>query len=159
MFIFTLSIYGQEYETGTVITKRYNTITNVQIEKFSNSKSFLHLTYIDLDGNIQKPDVETIKCYTRGDEKFIRIYYDCDMILVKVIETGNKVNLYARNYGGVTSYYVEKVFDELIKVPSSSGKFAKVLSVFFSDSSELSTKIKSKELKNINEIVTQFNEG
>lgn len=159
LFIFTISIYGQKYETGTIITKRYDTIRNVNIEKISNSKSLLHLNYVDNDGNNQSPSIETIKCYTRGDEKFIRIYYDCEMILVKVVEMGNKVNLYERNYGGITNFYIEKVYDELIKVPSSNGKFAKVISAFLSDSNELSNKIKSKDLTNIEEIVTLFNEG
>lgn len=159
LFIFTISSYGQEFEKGNIITKHYDTIVDVQIEKVSDAKSLKHITYIDSEGKTQKPTIETIKCYKRGTEKFVRIYYDCEMILVKVVETGNKVNLYERNHDGVSSYFVEKVYDELIKAPSSSGKFSKVMSAFLSDNQELSKEIKSKKLTDIKEIVDLYNKG
>jgi len=159
LFIFTISIYGQDFETGTIITKHYDTIANVKIQKASDAKSLLHVTYIDTEGLNHKPTIETIKCYTRGDEKFIRIYYDCEMILVKVITTGRKVNLYERDYNGSKTYYIEKVYDELIKVPASSGKFSKIISTFLADNADLSKNIKSKDLTDIKSIVTLYNEG
>lgn len=159
LFIFTISIYGQDFETGTIITKHYDTIANVKIEKISDAKSLLHVTYVDLEGNNQKPTIESIKCYTRGNEKFVRIYYDCEMVLVKVITTGNRVNLYERDYGGSKTYYIEKVYDELIKVPSSIGKFSKVISTFLADNEDLSKEIKSKDLTDIKSIVTLYNKG
>lgn len=159
LFIFTISIYGQAFENGTIITKHYDTITDVKIEKISDAKSLKHLKYVDVEGNTQSPDINTIKCYTRGDDKFVRIYYDCEMILVKVTETGNKVNLYERDHDGITSYYIEKVYDELIKVPSSSGKFSKVMSAFLSHDTELSGNIKSKKITDIKEIVDLYNKG
>jgi len=159
LFIFTISIYGQDFETGTIITKHYDTIANVKIEKISDAKSLLHVTYVDLEGNNQKPTIESIKCYTRGNEKFVRIYYDCEMVLVKVITTGNRVNLYERDYGGSKTYYIEKVYDELIKVPSSIGKFSKVISTFLADNEDLSKEIKSKDLTDIKNIVALYNKG
>ena len=159
LFIFTISIYGQDFENGTIITKRYDTIANVKIEKISDAKSLLHVTYVDLEGNNQKPTIESIKCYTRGNEKFVRIYYDCEMVLVKVITTGNRVNLYERDYGGSKTYYIEKVYDELIKVPSSIGKFSKVISTFLADNEDLSKEIKSKDLTDIKNIVALYNKG
>ncbi len=157
LFIFTINIYGQAYVNGTIITKRYDTITNVKIEKFNDSKSLVHITYIDNQGIAQKPDIESIKCYTRGDEKFVRIYYDCEMILVKAVESGKKVNLYERDYNGSKTYYIEKVFDELIKVPSSSSKFSKEISAFLGDNVELATEINNKQINDIKEIVTLYN--
>lgn len=159
LFVFSLSIYAQEYETGNIITKRYDTITEVKIEKFSDAKSLVHITYIDNEGNTQKPDIESIKCYTRGDEKFVRIYYDCEMVLVKSLVQGRKVNLYERDYNGSKIYYVEKVFDELIKVPSSSKKFSKELGEFLNDNEKLSADIKNKKMTDIEEIVSLYNEG
>ena len=159
LFIFTISINAQQFEIGTIITKRYDTITDVKIEKFSDAKSLVHITYINSDGNKVKPNVESIKCYTRGDEKFIRIYYDCDMILVKTITTGSKVNLYERDFNGSKTYYIEKVYDELIKVPASKGKFSKSISTFLSDNTTLSKDIKNKKLTDIEEIVSLYNKG
>ena len=159
LFIFTISIYGQKFENGTIITKHYDTIANVKIQKVSDAKSLLHVTYVDIEGNNQKPTIETIKCYTRGDEKFVRIYYDCEMVLVKVIATGSRVNLYERDYSGSKTYYIEKVYDELIKVPSSTGKFSKVISTFLADNEDLSKEIKSKDLTDIKSIVTLYNKG
>lgn len=159
LFIFSISSYGQEFVNGTIITARYDTIANVKIETLSNAKSLLHLTYLDADGIEQKPDIESIKSYTRGDENFTRIYNNGDMVMVKQITAGKKLNLYERNYNGLTIYYVEKVFDELIKVPSSGSKYHKVLADFLSDSPEISQKIKSKELQDLKEIVTLYNNG
>jgi hypothetical protein len=159
LFIFSISSYGQEFENGMIITLRHDTISNVKIEKLNDAKSLLHLTYIDADGNQQKPAIESIKSYTRGDENFTRIYNNGDMVLVKQITAGKKLNLYERNYNGVTVFYVEKVFDELIKVPSSGSKYQKVLGDFLSDAPEISKKIKSKELQNLKEIVTLYNKG
>ncbi|MBG7628877.1 MAG: hypothetical protein IZT56_00450 [Bacteroidetes bacterium] len=159
LFIFTISIYGQEFVNGTIITKRYDTITDVKIEKFSDAKSLVHIAYINSEGNEVKPDIESIKCYTRGNEKFIRIYYDCDMILVKTITNGSKVNLYERDFNGSKTYYIEKVYDELIKVPSSNGKFSKQISAFLSDNTSLSKDIKNKKLSDIEEIVSLYNKG
>ncbi|MBE0424139.1 MAG: hypothetical protein IBX66_09410 [Lutibacter sp.] len=159
LFIVTISSYGQEFENGTIITQRYDTIKNVKIEKLSAAKSLLHLTYIDDDGKQQKPNIESIKSYTRGDENFMRIYNNGDMVMVKQITAGKKLNLYERNYNGVTVFYVEKVFDELIKVPASSSKYQKVLGDFLSDAPEISQKIKSKELQDLKEIVTLYNKG
>lgn len=159
LFIFTISIYGQEFVNGTIITKRYDTITDVKIEKFSDAKSLVHITYINSEGNKVKPDIKNIKCYSRGDEKFIRIYYDCDMILVKTITAGNKVNLYERDHNGIKTYFIEKVYDELIKVPASSGKFSKTISTFLSDNTTLSKDIKDKKQSDILEIVSLYNKG
>jgi len=157
LFVFSISSYGQEFVNGTIITQRYDTITNVKIETISEAKSLLHLTYIDADGNEQKPDIESIKSYTRGDENFTRIYNNGDMILVKQITAGKKLNLYGRDYNGITTYYVEKVFDEIIKVPGSDSKFSKVLSAYLSDAPEVAKKIKSKELQDLKEIVKLYN--
>lgn len=157
LFIFSISSYAQEFVNGTIITTRYDTITNVKIETLSNAKSLLHLTYIDAEGKEQKPDIESIKSYTRGDENFTRIYHSGEMILVKQITAGKKLNLYERDYNGLTTYYVEKVFDEIIKVPASGSKFNKVLGDFLSDSPEISQKIKSKELQDLKEIVKLYN--
>lgn len=157
LFIFSISSYGQEFVNGTIITQRYDTIANVKIETISEAKSLLHLTYVDADGNQQNPDIESIKSYTRGDENFTRIYNNGEMILVKQITAGKKLNLYERDYNGITTYYVEKVFDEIIKVPSSNSKFSKVLGEYLSDSPEISKKIKSKELQDLKEIVNLYN--
>ncbi len=157
LFIFSISMYGQEFENGTIITKRYDTISNVKIKKINDAKSLLRITYIDNSGNIQKPAIASIKCYTRGTENFCRIYNSGEMILVKQLISGEKLNLYKRDYIGGETYYVEKVFDELIKVPSSSGKFRKVLSAFLSESPQISAKIKAKEITDIIEIVNLYN--
>lgn len=159
LFIFTISSYSQEFVNGMIITQRYDTITNVKIEKLNDAKSLLHLSYVDADGILQKPDIESIKSYTRGDENFTRIYNNGDMVMVKQITAGKKLNLYERNYNGLTVYYVQKVFDEIIKVPSSGSKYHKVLGDFLSDAPEISQKIKSKELQDIKEIVTLYNNG
>lgn len=159
LFIFSISSYGQEFVNGIIITQRYDTIANVKIKTLSDAKSLLHLTYIDADGNEQKPDIESIKSYSRGDENFTRIYNSGEMIMVKQVTAGKKLNLYERNYNGLTTYYVEKVFDEIIKVPSSDSKFSRVLADFLSDSPEIAQKIKSKELQDIKEIVTLYNNG
>ncbi|PKP13861.1 MAG: hypothetical protein CVU08_03200 [Bacteroidetes bacterium HGW-Bacteroidetes-3] len=159
LFIFSISSYGQEFVTGTIITQRYDTIKNVTIEAVSNAKSLLHLTYIDAEGIVQKPDIESIKCYTRGNENFTRIYNSGEMILVKQITAGKKLNLYERAYNGLTTYYVEKVFDEIVKVPSSESKFSRVLSDYLSDAPEVAKKIKSKELVDLKEIVALYNNG
>ncbi len=159
LFIFSISSYGQEFVNGNIITQRYDTIANVKIETINNAKSLLHLTYIDADGNQQKPDIESIKSYTRGDENFTRIYNNGDMVMVKQITAGKKLNLYERNYNGVTVFYVEKVFDEIIKVPSSGSKYHKILGDFLSDAPEISKKIKSKELQDLQEIVELYNKG
>lgn len=159
IFIFTINIYGQKFEKGTIITKHYDTIVDVQIEKMSDTKSLKHLTYLNEEGETVKPSIETIKCYTRGADNFTRIYYDCDMILVKVIEKGAKVNLYERSHDGVSSYYIEKVYDELIKVPSTKGKFSKVISAFLNHNQEVSNNVKSKKLTDIKEIVDLYNKG
>jgi hypothetical protein len=74
LIAFTISIYGQEFEKGTIITKHYDTIKDVKIEKMSDAKSILHINYIDANGMMQSPDIETIKYYTRGEEEFCRIY-------------------------------------------------------------------------------------
>lgn len=159
LFILSISGYGQEFVNGIIITQRHDTISNVKIEKLNDAKSLLHLTYIDADGNQQKPDIASIKSYTRGDDNFTRIYNNGDMVMVKQLTAGKKLNLYERNYNGVTVYYVEKIFDELIKVPSSGSKYHKVLGDFLSDSPEISQKIKSKELQDLKEIVTLYNKG
>ncbi len=159
LFIFSISSYGQEFVNGNIITQRYDTIANVKIETINNAKSLLHLTYIDADGNQQKPDIESIKSYTRGNENFTRIYNNGDMVMVKQITAGKKLNLYERNYNGVTVFYVEKIFDEIIKVPSSGSKYHKILGDFLSDAPEISKKIKSKELQDLQEIVELYNKG
>lgn len=157
LFLFSSSIYSQEFENGSIITQRYDTITNVKVKKISDSKSLLHITYIDTNGEEQNPDIESIKYYTRGNEIFTRIYSSGEMILVKQLTSGKKLNLFERDYNGSKVYYVEKVFDETIKVPSSKGKFKKVLSAFLDDTPHVSEKIKSEELSDINEIVTLYN--
>jgi hypothetical protein len=155
LIVFSIGIYAQEFEKGTIITTRYDTIKNVQIEKMNDAKSILHITYIDVDGVKQSPDIETIKCYTRGEEQFCRIYSSGEMILAKQVTKGEKLNLYLRD----NAYYVEKVFDELIKVPSSSNKFKKVLGDFLSESPQIANKIKNQELQDIIEIVNLYNKG
>ncbi|WP_372768070.1 hypothetical protein [Lutibacter sp.] len=157
LFIFSISSYGQEFVNGTIITQRHDTIANVKIETISEAKSLLHLTYIDADGNKQKPDIESIKSYTRGDENFTRIYHNGEMILVKQITAGKKLNLYGRDYNSITTYYVEKVFDEIIKVPASDSKFSRILGDYLSDAPEVAKKIKSKELQDLKEIVKLYN--
>lgn len=157
LFIFSINSYAQEFVNGTIITQRYDTIANVKIETISDAKSLLHLYYIDVDGKEQKPDIESIKSYTRGDENFTRIYQSGEMILVKQITAGKRLNLYERDYNGLTIYYVEKVFDEIIKVPSSGSKFNRVLGDFLSDSPEIAQKIKTKELQDLKEIVALYN--
>lgn len=159
LFILSIAAYAQEFVNGTIITQRYDTITNVKIETMGDAKSLLHLTYIDVEGNKQKPAIESIKSYTRGSENFTRIYNNGEMILVKQITAGKKLNLYERNYNALTTYYVEKVFDEIVKVPSSNSKFRKILSDYLSDSHEISKKIKSKELQDLKEIVALYNKG
>jgi hypothetical protein len=121
----------------------------------SDAKSILHINYIDANGMMQSPDIETIKYYTRGEEEFCRIYNSGEMILAKKVASGEKLNLYVRD----NSYYIEKVYDELIKVPSSSNKFKKVLSDFLSESPQIADKIKSQELQDIVEIVNLYNKG
>ena len=159
LVIFTLNSYAQEFEYGTIVTKHYDTIANVQIKKISNAKSLLHLTYIDEQGVEQSPEIETIKCYNRGQDIFCRIYNSGEMIMVKKVVIGEKLNLYERYYNGKTVFYIEKVFDELIKIPSSSNKFRKVIGNFLSDAPEIAARIEAKELVNILEIVELYNKG
>ena len=159
LFIFSISIYGQEFVNGTIITKRYDTIANVKIKSINDAKSLLHLTYIDADGKEHNPAIASVKCYSRGTDIFCRIYSSGEMIMVKQITKGKKLNLYLKESNGSKTYYVEKVYDECIKVPSSSGKFKKVLSAFLSESPQIAEKIKSKELQDINEIVNLYNES
>ena len=159
VFVLSISIYGQEFVNGTIVTARYDTIANVKIKKVSDAKSLLHVTYIDKDGKEQNPEIETIKCYERGTEIFCRIYSFGEMIMVKQITKGKKLNLFERDLNGRTTYYIEKVYDEIIKVPSSSGKFKNVLGDFLSDSPQISKKIRSKELQDIKEIVNLYNES
>ena len=156
---FTISTYGQEFEKGTIITQRYDTITDVQVKKMSDSKSLLHITYIDVNGAEQSPDIESVKCYTRGEDMFCRIYSSGEMILAKQLAMGEKLNLYERDNNGSKTYYVEKVFDEIIKVPSSNSKFKKVLGEFLSESPQIAERIKSQELQDIIEIVNLYNKG
>lgn len=155
LIVFTINIYGQEFEKGTIITTRYDTIKNVQIEKMNDAKSILHITYKDENGLEQSPDIESIKYYSRGEEMFCRIYSSGEMIMAKKIASGEKLNLYLRD----NTYYIEKVYDELIKVPSSSSKFKKVLSDFLSESPQISDRIESQDLQDIIEIVNLYNKG
>jgi hypothetical protein len=159
LLLFTGSILGQEYIEGSIITKRYDTIKNVKIKHMNESKSVLHLTYIDEEGNVHKPNLDTIKCYTRGDEKFCRVFLAGEMIMVKEVVQGTKLNLYRRHYNGVDLYYIEKVYDELIKVPLRNGKFKKVIGNFLSSFPNVASKIKTNELSDINEIVKICNES
>lgn len=159
LFIFTISSYGQEFENGTIVTQHYDTIANVKIQKVSDAKSLLHITYIDTEGIEQNPDIETIKCYSRGEDIYCRIYNAGSMILAKQTVNGEKLNLYERDINGSTTFYIEKVYDELIKVPSSSNKFKKVISSFLSDIPQISTQISSQELTDIKEIVNLYNKG
>lgn len=159
LFIFSISMYGQEFVNGTIITKRYDTIADVKIKNFNDAKSLIHLTYIDTNGKVQNPEMSSIKCYSRGEEIFCRIYSSGEMIMVKQLIKGKKLNLYLKESVGSKTYYVEKVYDECIRVPSSSGKFKKVLSAFLSESPQISAKIKSKELQDISEIVNLYNES
>jgi hypothetical protein len=159
ILMLSISIYGQEYVNGSIVTQRYDTITNVKIKKMSDAKSLLHISYLDENGNEQEPPIETIKCYTRGDEVFCRIYSAGEMIFAKQIVKGEKLNLFERDVNGSKLFYIEKIFDELIKVPVSNGKFRKVLSSFLSDAPQISTKIQAKELVDIYEIVNLYNKG
>lgn len=159
LVVFTISINAQEYEKGTIITTHYDTISNVKIQKISDAKSLLHLTYIDKKGQEQSPDIETVKCYQRGADIFCRIYNSGDMILAKKVVEGKKLNLYERYPNGGKTYYVEKVFDELIKVPSSSKKFKKVIGLFLKDAPKISSQVNSKELVDILEIVNLYNKS
>ena len=81
------------------------------------------------------------------------------MILVKHITKGTKLNLYERNLIGGKTYYIEKVFDEIIEVPNSSNKFKKVVGDFLTESPKISEKIKSQELTDIVEIVALYNQS
>ena len=81
------------------------------------------------------------------------------MIMVKQLVKGEKLNLYKRSNMGLDVFYVEKVYDELIKVPGNSGKFKKVMSQFLSSVPDISARIKSKELQDISEIVKLYNES
>lgn len=157
LLISTISIQAQEFIPGTIITTRYDTISDVKIKKLSDAKSTLHLVYIDKLGNEQHPKIENIKSYTRGDEVYNRIYNNGEMILVKQLVAGTNLNLYHRYYSGIQVYYIEKVFDELIKVPSSKSKFKKVLGNFLINYPDIAAKIKSGNLSDINEIVNQCN--
>lgn len=157
--VFTMSAIGQEFEKGTIITQRYDTIANVQIKVLNDSKCLTHLTYIDSNGQEQSPGIESIKCYSRGETVFCRIYNEGEMIMVKRITEGNKLNLYVKDVNGIKSYYIEKVYDECIKVPSSTSKFKKVLGEFLSAAPQIATKINSEELTDIEEIVTLYNQG
>ncbi|WP_298363389.1 hypothetical protein [uncultured Lutibacter sp.] len=159
LFTITFSIYAQEYENGTIVTQHYDTISNVKIEKLSDSKSLLHLNYIDKNGEVQSPAIESIKCYQRGTDTFCRIYNSGEMVLAKKVVDGEKLNLYERYLNGGTTFYIEKVYDELIKVPSSSKKFKKVIGLFLKDAPKISEKINSKELEDILEIVNLYNKG
>jgi hypothetical protein len=157
--VFTISSYGQEYENGTIVTKHYDTIADVKIKKISDAKSVLHLTYIDHQGIEQSPDIETIKCYTRGEAFFCRIYNSGEMVMAKKVVIGEKLNLYERYYNGKTVFYIEKVYDELIKIPSSSNKFRKVIGDFLSDAPQIASRIEAKELVDIFEIVNLYNKS
>lgn len=157
--VLTFAAYGQEFEKGTIVTVRYDTITDVQIKVINDAKSLQHLTYIGANGIEISPDIETVKCYTRGTDIFCRIYNEGEMMLVKNIAKGNKLNLYIKEQNGSKTYYVEKIYDELIKVPSSSNKFKKVIGDFLSASPQIAEKIKSEELSNIEEIVDLYNKG
>ena len=157
--LFMANTYAQEFVKGSIITTHYDTIANVQIKKMNDAKSTLHLTYIDKEGLEQKPVISTIKCYTRGEEIFCRVYQAGEMIMVKQVEKGKKINLYKRVSNGIDIYYVEKVYDEIIKVPVSKNKFKNVLSDYLSSVPEISAKIKSKELSDIHEIIKLYNES
>ncbi|WP_111706293.1 hypothetical protein [Lutibacter citreus] len=159
LIVFTISIYAQEYENGTIVTTHYDTIINVKIKKINDAKSLLHLTYIDQNGDEQTPKIETIKHYKRGNDIFCRIYNSGEMILAKKVVQGKKLNLYERYPNGGKTYYVEKVYDELIKVPSSSKKFKKVLGSFLKDAPKISTQIISKDLDDIFKIVNLYNQS
>ena len=159
LVVFTISSYGQEFENGTIVTKHYDTIADVQIKKISDAKSLLHLTYIDHKGIEQTPDIETIKCYNRGEDIYCRIYNSGEMVLAKKVVIGEKLNLYKRYYNGKTVFYIEKVYDELIKIPSSSNKFSKIIGDFLSDAPQIAARIEAKELVDIFEIVTLYNKG
>lgn len=157
LFLFTTSIYAQDFVKGTIITQRYDTISNVKIEKMNEGKSLLHVTYIDENGNEQKPSINDIKCYTRGEDCFVRIFHNGEMVMVKRLVEGSKVNLYKRHVNGGNTYFIEKVYDELIKVPTMGSKFRKTMSKFLSANADIANKIKAKELTDINEIVSLYN--
>ena len=88
LFIFSISIYGQEFVNGTIITKRYDTIANVKIKNINDAKSLLHLTYIDADGKEHNPAIASVKCYSRGTDIFCRIYSSGEMIMVNKSQKG-----------------------------------------------------------------------
>jgi hypothetical protein len=155
--IMGVSIYGQEYVSGQIITQRYDTISDVMIKKMSPAKSFNQLIYTDSRGAEHQLQMENVKCYTRGKEVFCRIFHSGEMIMVKKIVSGTKLNLYVKYYNGRDIYFVEKVYDELIKVPTAHGKFRKVMSEFLQVNEEIARKIKSNELDDINEIVELYN--
>lgn len=156
---FASGIYGQEFVKGTLITTHYDTIANVDIQVMNDAKSLLHLNYIDEQGTTKKIDIENVKCYTRGEDVFCRIYSAGEMILVKQVIKGSKMHLFKRSYNGTDVHYVEKVYDECIKVPAMSGKFRKVMSSFLDSAPDLAARIKSKELKDIYEIVKLYNKS
>lgn len=155
--LFSTSIYAQEFVEGTIITQRYDTITNVKIKKMNDGKSLLHITYIDENGTEHKPLISNIKCYTRGEDCFVRIFHNGEMLLVKRLVEGSKVNLYKRKINGGDTYFIEKVYDELIRVPKMGSKFRKTMSKFLSANTDVANKIKSKELTDINKIVSLYN--
>ncbi|MDP3312048.1 hypothetical protein [Lutibacter sp.] len=159
LLVISVKSMAQEFSKGTIITCRYDTISDVDIKNVSDFKSLLQITYIDKNGNEQKPAIESIKCYTRGNDTFTRIYNSGEMIMVKKIVAGPKLNLYERNYNGLTIHYIEKVYDELIKVPSSSSKFKKVIGDFLSNSQAVSHQISSENNSDIKELVDLYNKG
>ncbi len=159
LVLFSTSIFAQDFFQGTIITQRYDTISNVKIKKISEGRSLLHISYIDNKGNTQNPAINTIKSYSRGEDNFIRIFHNGEMILVKQVVKGTNLNLYARRINGGDTYFIEKVFDELIKVPSMKGKFRKVIGNFLSDYPTVSAQIKEKKLTDIEEIVHICNKG
>jgi hypothetical protein len=155
--LFTLSFYSQEYLNGSIVTQRYDTIENVKIKVVSESRSLNQITYKDALGKEIHLSMEDVKCYTRGDTVFCRIYHTGEMIMVKQLIKGEKLNLYARHYNGRDVYFIEKVYDELIKVPGGNGKFRKVMSEFLEVHPDIAAKIKAGELTDINEIVNLYN--
>ena len=157
--VFTFTVYGQIFEKGSIITQHYHTISDVQIKKLSVSESLQSITYINKNGKEQSPNIATIKSYTRGNDVFTRIYFEGKMLLVNQVTMGNKLNLYETETKGTKTYYVEKVFDELIKVPHSNNIFKKTMSEFLESSPLISEKIKSQELMDIVEIVSLYNKN
>ena len=89
VFIITINTYGQEYENGTIVTKHYDTIANVKIEKLSDAwyRGFLNRFSAELtrSGTTVK-DTKRNTWVTK--ENFVNMYENVyeEMVLAGIAE-------------------------------------------------------------------------